>query len=434
MTLDSLFYPKSICLIGSSRIRERGNLVSPEIFRNIMNNLRTFYKGKFHAIDISKSTSFPEANLYIVSLPEEEIFAHLKDFKCKFCIILPGNFTQKTLLTKRMGEMGIRFLGPNSVAGIINTDNKLNTTFEKGLMPNKANFSIVSQSGGVGASVLDFSITTGISKLVWLGNGWDIDFDELLEYLGNDKQTKAIGIYIEGIKDGESFLETVKKIKKPIVALKGGLTKESAERAFTHTSSLAGSPEVYSSAFKQLGIIEVSSINQLFETTYFLSEGKEMRGDKVAIVSNVGGQSILAADYITKTKLKLVKFSENTQNAIQKKFIEIHPINPLDLIADANRERFEFCLKHVLKDKNVDAVLVINMLKSCTLKPEETKFIAKIIKKSKKPILDCVPAYEDWNKVKDVMSKEGIYVFNSMDNAVKVLEGMYEYFMFKKKK
>lgn len=433
---NALFYPKSVCLIGSSRIRERGNLVSHTVFRNIMNNLRTFYKGKLHVVDISKSTDFPKADLYVVTLPEEETFAHLKNFNCKFCILLAGNFTQKTLLSQRMKEKGIRFLGPNSVGGIVNTNNGLNTTFERGVMPKKGDASFVVQSGGVGASILDYSHADvfGVGKLVWIGNAWDIGFNELLEYLSKDKNTKSVGIYIEGIEDGSGFVETVKGIKKPIIALKGGVTEESKERAMTHTSSLAGSPEIYSSVFKQLGIVEVEGLAEFFESTSFLSGVKPMRGDRVAIVSNVGGPSILAADIIHKHGLKLSKLSEDTKSVIKSKYVMIESINPLDVIADAGKERFGFCLKQVLKDRNTDAVMVINMLKSCLLRADETKEIAKIIKRSKKPVVDCVPAREDWEEVRGVMGKEGVYVFDDLQRAAKALKAMHDYFMLKNKR
>ncbi len=436
MSLDALFYPKSICLIGSSRIRERGNLVSPEIFSKIMNNLRNFYKGKLYVVDIVKSTTLPIADLYVVTLPEEETLNLLKDFRCKCCIILPGNFTQKTLLKQKMKEKEIRFLGPNSVCGVINTQNGLNTTFEKGIMPDKGNTSFILQSGGVGATILDFSYQsiTGADKIVWIGNAWDIGFTELLEYLNREKSTKSIGMYLEGVQDGQKFVETVKKINKPVVALKGGVTKESGRRAMTHTSSLVGSPEIYSSVFKQLGIVEVKDVSGLYEVTNILSEEKSLSGDRVAIVSNVGGPAILAADYVYLAGLKLAKLSEETQNTIKRKFVEIEPINPVDLIADANRERLEFCLKHVLKDKNVDSVLVITMLKSCLLKPEETRVIGKIIKSFKKPIVYCVPAKDDWRFVNEVMKKEGVYVFDDLKNAVSALKSMHEYFMSKNKK
>ncbi len=168
-------------------------------------------------------------------------------------------------LTRKMKERQIRFLGPNSVCGIINTDNGLNTTFERGLIPNRGYFSFITQSGGVGASIFDLSISnfTGVAKLVWLGHAWDIDFSDLIEFLSHDKQTRSIGLYIEGIEKGKEFIKTVKKVEKPIVALKSGSSEQGAERALTHTSSLSGSSRIYSSVFKQTGIIEVDSIKEL---------------------------------------------------------------------------------------------------------------------------------------------------------------------------
>ena len=432
MSLKKLFYPESVCLVGSSGIKERGNLVSPRIFRSISYNLRAFFKGKTTIADLEKTKQIPRTDLLVISLPEEITLKMIDEFDSVFCIILPGNYSHKKILIKDMKERQIRFLGPNSVCGIINTNNGLNTTFEKALMPSKGNFSIISQSGGVGASLLDLSISnfTGVDKLVWLGNGWDINFPELLRYFAEDKQTKSIGMYIEGIENGKDFIETAKKIKKPKIALKGGLSEQAAKRALSHTSSLVGSSKIYSSVFKQIGIIEVNSMNELYEIGCVLSQNKRMKGNRVAIVSNVGGPSILAADYVIRQGLELAEFSKKTTDTIKKRYPEISAINPLDLIADADAERYESCLKQVLNDKNVDAVLVINMLKSCTLKPEETRVIAKIIRKSKKPIVDCVPGLNDWEKVRRVMNRQGVYVFNDLERSVKILRAMYDYSIF----
>ncbi len=202
----------------------------------------------------------------------------------------------------------------------------------------------------------------------------------------------------------------------------------------THTSSLVGSPKIYSAALKQLGMMEVQDMLELYEVTAVLAEGKAMRGNRVAIVSNVGGPAILAADSVSHLGLSLAKLSEATKNAIKRKFVEIEPINPLDLIADANKERFDFCIKQVMKDENVDAVLVINMLKSCLLKSEETRSIAKIMRRSKKPVIDCVPMRGDWKTVGEVMGKEGVYVFDSLQKSAKALKSMCDYFMLKNKK
>lgn len=277
--------------------------------------------------------------------------------------------------------------------------------------------------------MLDLAVSSfvGINKLIWLGDAWDVSFPEVVRYLSKDRKTKSIGLYVEGIEDGLEFVEAVDKIKKPIVALKGGSSKEGAKRALTHTSSLSGSARIYSSAFKQSRIVEVQTVEELYETTHALSKRKRMKGNRVAIVSNMGGPAILAADYARKFGLKLPEFDRRTMIKIKRKYPWIHPINPLDLVADADEERYEFCLKEVMKDKNVDAILLVSLLKSCTLTPEETRSLAKISKKSRKPIINCVPAREDWEKIGGVMNSEGVYVFDNLERSVKTLRALHDY-------
>ncbi len=433
--LEYLFYPQSVCLIGNMDINE--NISSPENFDNIKNNLSAFKGGVFF-VDLKKGRYFPQADLYVVLLNEHDLLENVDKFSCKFCVILPGNYSQKKLIISKFKERGIRFLGPNSVCGIINTDNGLNLTFEKNIFPKRGNHSIVSQSGGVGAALLDIasqnSSIGGIGKLIWLGNAWDIGFSDIIHFLNSDRQTRSIGLYIEGLQNGKDFTYIVRKINKPIVALKSGIYQQSAKRALTHTSSIAGESRIYSSAFKQLGIKEVDDIDELYYTSYFLSLNNDVRGKRVAIISNVGGPSILAADILLDSKLELAELENKTVERIKKKYPMISVLNPLDIIADADGSRFEYCLTSVVNDRNVDAVLLINMLKSCTLKLEDVKIISDFIRKSQKLVIDVSPGIGDWKKIRSVMKENDIYVFNNLHQAVKIIKSMHDYYIYKNRK
>ncbi len=434
--LEELFYPKFVCLVGNSDLKE--NICTQETFSNIAHNLFTFFKGQTFIVDLKKDDNFPKADLYVVLLNENELLRNVDNFLCKFCVILPGNYSQKKLIVSKMKERGIRFLGPNSVCGIVNTDNGLNLTFEKDVFPRKGNHSLVSQSGGVGAALFDMasqkSSAAGVSKLVWLGNAWDIGFSDILQFLNSDRQTRSIGMYIEGIEKGKDFINTVRKIKKPIVALKGANYKQSARRASTHTSSIAGESRIYSSVLKQLGIIQICDIDELYFTSYFLSLNQEMKGRKIAVVSNVGGPAILAADIIMDNKLELAEFEDKTAENIRRKYPMISTINPLDIIADADGLRFEHCLANVINDKNVDAVLVINMLKSCILKLEDITKISHTIKHSRKIVIDVVPGVGDWKKIKRIMANDGIHVFNNLHQSIRILKAMHDHYIYKNRK
>jgi len=436
---NSLFEPRKVVLIGSSKIKEKVGMTSPQLFKNVIYNMKRFFRGKTYIVDIdnkvqhkslSKLRKIPE--LAVVMLPPENSVEETE--KCaekgvKAIIVITGGFKnhQRRQLVKIKEKYGIRILGPNTIMGVINTANGLNTTFEKDIMPKKGNIAVISQSGGVGACLLDWACfyNIGISKFAFVGDKVDVDDVDLLQYLGRDKETKVICLYMEGIKKGRQFIEEARKIvkKKPILALKGGITKEAAQRAKSHTASIAGSDEIFDAAFKKAGIIRVESIEELMNAAIALSKQPPMHGDNVAIVSNVGGPAILTADAVAKNSLKLAVLSKTTKKKIERLFPGVDATNPIDLIADAKAERYEKVLDLVLADKNVDGVLVINMLKSTFFKPKDAKVIPKIAKKYlRKPIVDVPAGGEDFAAVYKVLGKTNIPLYNLPEKAVKALK------------
>jgi acetyltransferase len=296
----------------------------------------------------------------------------------------------------------------------------------------------VSQSGGVGACLLDWACfyDFGISKFAFVGDKTDVDDVDLLQYLGSDKNTKVICLYMEGIRNGREFIEQAKKTvrKKPIIALKGGTTQESARRAKSHTASIAGSDEIFDAAFKKAGIIRVETIEELMNAAIALSKQPPMLGDNVAIVSNVGGPAILAADAVAKNNLNLATLSGSTKRKIESLYPSIDAANPIDMIADAGAERYEKVLKLVLADANVDGVLVINMLKSTFFEPRDARVIPKVASNyPRKPIVDVPAGGEDFARVHRVLGKTNIPLYNLPDKAVKALRVLRTYGMIGRK-
>jgi acyl-CoA synthetase (NDP forming) len=313
--------------------------------------------------------------------------------------------------------------------GVINTSNGLNTTFERDVMPPEGTISVVSQSGGVGACLLDWACYygVGVSKFAFMGDKMDIDDVDLLQYLSEDKSTKVICLYLEGVERGREFIEAAREVvkDKPILALKGGVTKEAARRALSHTASIAGSDVVFDAAFKKAGIIRVEDIEQLLDSAVALSEQPPLKGDYIAIVSNVGGPAILAADAVVKNGLKLATLSEKTRLEIEKRFPGLEAANPIDLIADARAERYSFVLNAVLSDPNVDGVLVINMLKSCYFEPEDAIAVSEASKKHpNKPVVDVPAGGEDFNLVQKVLRDTNVPVYNLPEKAAEALKAL----------
>ncbi len=434
----AIFEPQRVVLIGSSKIRERVGMASPQLFKSVVYNMKEFFRGTTYVLDIDQKAGYnrlgklPEIpELAVILLPPEQSVKQAE--KCaksgvKALVMITGGYKnqQRQKLLKLKEEYSIRILGPNTIMGVINTSNGLNTTFERNVMPKKGSIAVISQSGGVGACLLDWACfySVGVSKFAFVGDKIDVDDVDLLHYFGNDRKTKVICLYLEGIKKGREFIEEARKIvkKKPILALKGGATQESAKRARSHTASIAGSDIIFDAAFKKAGIIRVENIEELINAAIAFSKQPPMHGDNVVIVSNVGGPAILAADAVARNNLKLATLSEKTKKKIESLYPGVDATNPIDLIADARAERYTKVLELVLGERNVDGVLVINMLKSCFFEPEDAVVIEKVaVKHLNKPVVDVPAGGEDFALVYKVLGNSSIPLYNLPEKAVKAL-------------
>ncbi|MDH7477600.1 MAG: CoA-binding protein [Candidatus Bathyarchaeota archaeon] len=440
--MKAIFEPKNVILIGSSVIREKVGMTSPQLFKSVIYNMKKFFRGKTYIFDVNVScktfSELPKVpELAVVMLPPRQSIVMAE--KCgevgvKALIIITGGYkdVQREKLVKIREMYGIRILGPNTIMGVINTANGLNTTFERNTLPKRGNIAVISQSGGVGACILDWACfyNIGISKFAFMGDKIDVDDVDLLRYLSQDKQTKVICLYMEGVKNGKTFVETAKKIvkEKPILALKGGITEESAHRAKSHTASMAGKDEIFDAALKKAGIIRFENVEELMDAAIALSKQPPMRGDNVAIVSNVGGPAILAADAVARNNLKLAALTEETKRKIERSYLGVDATNPMDIIADARADRYEKVLELVLADKTVDGVLIINMLKSCFFEPKDSKIIPKVAKKyPNKPVVDVPAGGEDFALVFKVLRNSNIPLYNLPEKAAKALKVLREY-------
>jgi len=442
--VKSIFEPKTTVLIGSSKLREKVGMTSPKLFDNVIYNMKKYFKGKTLVLDTDGERGcktledLPETpELAVVMLPPE--LALIQVDKCaqkgvKALVIITGGYKdkQRQRLRQLREEYHIHMLGPNTIMGVINTVNGLNTTFERDVMPPRGDISVVSQSGGVGACLLDWACYygIGISKFAFMGDKVDVDDVDMLQYLSEDKSTKVVCLYIEGIEKGREFIEVAREVvkKKPILALKGGVTKEAARRALSHTASIAGSDAVFDAAFKKAGIIRVEDVEQLLDSAVALSKQPSLGGDNIAIVSNVGGPAILAADAVAKNGLKLAMLSEKTRLEIERRFPGVEAVNPIDLIADAREERYSVVLDAVLSDPNVDGVMVINMLKSCFFEPEDALAVVKTTEKhTDKPVVDVPAGGEDFALVQKVLRNTRIPVYNLPEKAAKALKTLRIY-------
>jgi len=448
--VKALFEPDSVVLIGSSRIREKIGITSPQLFESVIYNMKKYFDGKTYVLDIEgekdykKLEDLPETpELGVIMLPPNASILQSK--RCaktgvKALVAITGGYknSQRQQLKDLRNEYGIRILGPNTIMGVINTANGLNTTFEKDVMPTRGSISIVSQSGGVGACLLDWTCfyKIGVAKFTFMGDKIDVNDVDLLQYFNKDPETKVICLYMEGIENGREFIEMAQEVvkSKPILALKGGVTREAAQRALSHTASITGSDTVFNAAFKKAGIIRVKNEEDLLNAAIALVKQPLLSGDNIAIVSNVGGPAILAADAVVKNGLKLTTLSEKTKREIEHHYPGVDVVNPIDLIADARAERYSVVLDMVLSDPNVDGVMVINMLKSCFFEAEDAVAVAETAKSHPdKPVVDVPAGGEDFTLVYKVLRDTNIPVYNMPEKAAKALKALRIYHKITKK-
>ncbi len=442
--VSSLFEPQSVVLIGSSEIHEKVGMTSPQMFESVIHNMTKFFKGETYILDVEgkrahttveKLPKTPELAVIMLppqlSLKQAEVCA---EKGIKAAVMLTGGYKtgQRRQLSRLKEEHGMRILGPNTIMGVINTTNGLNTTFERDVMPPEGDISIISQSGGVGACLIDWTryYGIGVAKFAFVGDKVDVDDVDLLQYLAKDPDTRVVCLYMEGIEKGREFIKTARKIvqRKPILTLKGGATKEAARRARSHTASIAGSDKIFDAALKKAGIIRVGDMEELLDAAVAFSRQTPLKGDNIAIVSNVGGPAILAADALVKNGLKLAMLSQSTKHKIEHRYPGVEALNPIDLIADARAERYSYVLDKVLSDPSVDGVMVINMLKSCYFEPEDALAIAETVEKyPTKPVVDVPAGGEDFASVQKVLKATNLPVYNLPEKAAKALKALRNY-------
>ena len=257
----------------------------------------------------------------------------------------------------------LRVVGPNCV-GIMVPPIGLNASFLH-IAPPAGNLAFVTQSGAVASAVVDHAAhhNIGFSHVVSLGNMTDVDFGDMLDYLVADPNTKAILLYIESISSPRKFMSAARAAarNKPVIAIKSGRNKEAAKAAASHTGALTGSDAVFNAAFRRAGILRVYDLLELFDAVNTLGTGLKAANDRLAIVTNGVGLGVLATESLIELGGRLAELSPETIAALDGKLPSTWSRgNPVDIIGDAPPERYEAALEEVIKDPNVDAVLVLN--------------------------------------------------------------------------
>lgn len=367
--LQSLFNPESIAIVGASSKKGKVGTVIADNISKLGYNGRIYYVNPSYKI-LKLKRCYPtlgainkKVDLAVISVPAKFVLNVVKEG-----MKVTRNFVVISAGFSEIGEEGVKkekqllefaqknklnILGPNCL-GFIVPKEKLNASFAGG-MPEKGNIAFVSQSGALAVALMDKARieNIGFSHVISIGNQMQIDEAELLEYLGTDKETKVIGMYLEGIKSGQKFLEIASRVSKikPIVILKAGKTEKAQHAISSHTGALAGSDEIVDIAFEKAGVIRAENLDEFFDLLTLISFTDAPKNEKVAVVTNAGGAGVLTTDAFKEKYITLAEIPAKIKKEISKKLpSEASVQNPIDLLGDADEKRYHDALSELTSE------------------------------------------------------------------------------------
>lgn len=447
--IKNFFYPKSICVVGAST-KEKS--IGYELLHTISNY---GYKGIIYPVNPKAESvlgykcykSIEEIDgkidLGIVVVPKqfaEDSVDSLLAKNVKSIVLITAGFKEvgkegeevEKRITKKVKDAGARLAGPNCM-GVINTLDsiKLNATFvaEK---PETGGTGFLSQSGALGAAVLNSLRETDIkfAHFISVGNKADINENDLLHYWQSDDNIKTITTYLESFVDGENFIKPLitGEVTKPVIVLKAGKTSSGMKAASSHTGALSSPDQVVEAVLRQFGILRVNDINELFNTAKGFENFPFPKGNRVGVITNAGGPAILAVDSLEKENLVLAEFSEGTKEKLRE---VVNPegsvLNPVDLLPGATAEIYRRVNEIVVQDANVDSVISI-FVQPVMVDPFEVVEAVYDIN-TDKPILQIsMPLPEFWDDYRR-FSKKKLPIFRTPEEPAEVISNMLYYSM-----
>ncbi len=445
--LDKLFNPKRIAVIGAS---DKEGSVGAKLLRNLIG---VGYKGAVYPVNPFKPivqgiTAYPtveripwQIDLAVIATPAHtvpQIVEECGKAKVPSLIIISAGF-------KEAGEEGkefekqilelkdhyrMRIMGPNSL-GVMRPSIKLNATFAN-KAANLGRIAFISQSAALCSSVLDWASAAhvGFSAIASVGSMLDVDFGDLVDYFGADSQTKSIVLYVESIKNARKFMSAARGFAraKPIVVVKAGKYRESAEAAICHTGALCGEDAVYDAAFRRAGIVRVEAISDLFNCAETLAMQPNPRGPNLTIITNAGGPGIIATDVLMAKGGKLSSLSDETIKSLDGVLpTYCSKLNPVDIHEEATTDRFRKVMEICFKDPHSDGFLIIYTPQGSSDPVETARAIVEMSSKTTKPILTSLMGEDDCWKARTALRKNGIPAFAAPEQAVATFMYMWSY-------
>ena len=446
-SLDAIFRPETVAVIGAT---ERAGSVGRTLMRNLISNpfggtVFPVNPGRSNVLGIKAYPSVAEVpekvDLAVVVAPAPavpDVVAECADAGVEGAVIISAGFKEigeegreleeRVLEEARHGRM--RIIGPNTL-GVMNPHTGLNVTFA-GDMARAGSVGFLSQSGALCTAILDqsFRENVGFSAFVSIGSMLDVGWGDLIHYLGNDRHTKSIVVYMESVGDARSFLSAAREVSltKPIIVIKSGRTEAAGRAAASHTGSLTGSDEVLNAAFRRSGVLRVDSISDLFHMTEVLSKQPRPKGPRLTIVTNAGGPGVLATDALITGGGELAELSPETMETLNG-FLPSpwSHANPVDILGDADPERYARTLEVVREDKESDGLLVVLTPQDMTQPTATAEALARYARTRGKPVLASWMGGASVAVGDEILDQAGIPTFDYPDTAARVFDYMWRY-------
>jgi acetyltransferase len=447
MMLEAFFKPRSVAVIGASR--EEGK-VGHRILRNLVDS---GFKGRLYPVNPNAEEILgykcygsvrdvdDDVDLAVIAVPAKLVPRIAEDCGrkgVKGLIVISAGFSETgregMLLEKELvakcREYGMRMQGPNCL-GFISSRNGLNASFAP-IMPTLGSVSIVSQSGALGSAILKWSRLSGmgLANFISVGNEADLTTADFLEALVDEENTRVVGVYIEGVKNGERFIKVARSLsrRKPVVALKAGTTEVGVRAVSSHTGSLAGSDTAFSAAFRKAGVLRVGTMKEFFDLLSAFEDLPLPRGSGVMVVTNGGGPGILAVDACEKMGLDLPLLEQDLRERLSSVLPPHASVNnPLDVLGDADEKRYRAALEAALSSRAVHGVIVILTPQAMTPSEEVARVVVEARSKFEKPVAAVFMGFDNESPTIRILREGKIPNYDFPEPAAFAIRRMYDY-------
>ena len=445
--LDKIFKPESIAVIGAS---EKEGSIGSVLVENL---IQGGFQGKVYPVNpryrsIYALEAYPSilntnsaVDLAIIATPIATVPGVVKECVeagVDGAIIISAGGKETGAKGRELEDRihrearkgGLRVIGPNCL-GIICPERNLNASFAS-RMPQKGKLAFVSQSGAICSAILDLSPkeNIGFSYFVSIGSMMDVDFGDLIDYLGTDPEVSSILLYVESLSHHRKFMSAARAASrlKPIVVLKSGRSPAGTRAAASHTGAMAGEDAVYDAAFKRAGIVRVNTIGELFDCAELMAKQPRPTGSRLAVVTNAGGPGVMAADALSLYGLEPAPLEPETLEKLNKILPALWSgANPIDILGDASPQRYGEVLEICTAAKELDGVLLILTPQAMTDPTAVAEGLALVHKKKRYPLFASWMGGVDVEKGTEILNRAGIPTYHTPEQAIGAFMYMFEY-------